>query len=173
LYYWATRKTASQVGDDLDVSSRTTSEWFKYCRQICSKEMRSCTINIGGVGSVVEIDETSLKKKTNYGRGTQHEDCWLFGGVDRATKKWFGVLTYNDRTKAKLMPIIANHIAEGTLIVSDKLCSYMWANERHTLANTPALTHMRYAHMWVNHSTNFVNPVNGAHTQSIEGVWEA
>ncbi|KAH9118734.1 hypothetical protein LEN26_010159 [Aphanomyces euteiches] len=152
LYYWATRKTSSQ-------------QVVQVHREICSKEMRSCTIKIGGVRLVVEIDETSLKKKSKYGRGTQHEDCWLFGGVDRATKKWFGVLTYNDRTKAKLMPIIANHIAEGTLIVSDKFSSYVSANERHTLANSPA-------HMWVNHSTNFVNPVNGAHTQSIEGVWE-
>ncbi|KAH9115851.1 hypothetical protein LEN26_012953 [Aphanomyces euteiches] len=132
--------------------------------------MRSCTLKIGGVGSIVEIDETSLKKKSKYGRGTQHEDRWLFGGVDRETKKWFGVLTFNDRTRARLVPIIANHIREGTLIVSDKFSAYV--SQRNTLANNPALARMGYSHMWVNHSRNFVNPVNGAHTQSIEGVWE-
>ncbi|KAH9125651.1 hypothetical protein AeMF1_003762, partial [Aphanomyces euteiches] len=59
-----------------------------------------------------------------------------------------------------------------TLIVSDKFSAYVSANERNTLANNPALARMGYSHMWVNHSRNFVNPVNGAHTQSIEGVWE-
>ncbi|KAH9128003.1 hypothetical protein LEN26_009173, partial [Aphanomyces euteiches] len=83
----------------------------------------------------------------------------------RETKKWFGVLTFNDRTRQRLVPIIANHIREGTLIVSDKFSAYVSANERNTLANNPALARMGYSHMWVNYSRNFVNPVNGAHTQ--------
>ncbi|KAF0775928.1 hypothetical protein AaE_000370, partial [Aphanomyces astaci] len=121
---------------------------------------------------VLEIDETSLKKKSKYNRGTRHPECWLFGGVDRATKKWFGVLTYEDRTKPVLSALIGKHIRPGTLIMSDKFGSYVSTNERHTLANNPALAGMGYSHQWMNHSENFVNPANGAHTQGIEGVWE-
>ncbi|ETV80994.1 hypothetical protein H257_06428 [Aphanomyces astaci] len=134
--------------------------------------LRWC-MSIGGVGSVVEIDETSLKKKSKYNRGTRHPECWLFGGVDRATKKWFGVLTYEDRTKPVLSAFIGKHIRPGTLIMSDKFGSYVSTNERHTLANNPALAGMGYTHQWVNHSENFVNAANGAHTQGIEGVWES
>ncbi|KAH9131947.1 hypothetical protein AeRB84_021510 [Aphanomyces euteiches] len=136
LFYWATMKTCRSVVEDLEVSNATAVKWFKFCRKKCSEEMRSCTVKIGGYGSVVEIDETSLKKKSKYGRGTQHEDRWLFGGVDRSTKKWFGVLTGTDRTKETLSRHIANHIAEGSLIVSDKFPSYVSTNERHTIANT-------------------------------------
>ncbi|KAG1694216.1 hypothetical protein DVH05_021872 [Phytophthora capsici] len=31
---------------------------------------------------------------------------------------------------------------------------------------------MRYAHQWVNHTKNFVDPVTGACTNRIEGIWE-
>ncbi|KAH9105918.1 hypothetical protein LEN26_014655 [Aphanomyces euteiches] len=127
-------------------------------------EMRAFNEKIGGVGSVVEIDETSLKKKSKYGRGTQHDGRWLSGGVDRTTT----VLVNNDRTKRTLMPIIEKHIAEATTIMSDKFASHVSTNERHTFANTPS--HMRYTHMWVNHSNNFVNPDNGGHTKQIQEV---
>ncbi|KAH9083264.1 hypothetical protein LEN26_021019 [Aphanomyces euteiches] len=102
----------------------------------------------------------------------QHPDCWLFGGVDRTTKKWFGVLTFQDQTKPTLTALIKKHIRPGTMIMSDKFGSYVSANGRHNLANDPNLSDMNYGHMWVNHSENFVNPSNGAHTQRIEGLWE-
>jgi hypothetical protein len=48
-------------------------------------------LQVGGLGHIVEIDETSLKKKSKYNRGVHHKDCWLFGGVDRTSGRWFGV----------------------------------------------------------------------------------
>ncbi|KAH9109896.1 hypothetical protein LEN26_013910, partial [Aphanomyces euteiches] len=62
LFYWATMKTCRSVVEDLEVSNATAVKWFKFCRKKCSEEMRSCTVKIGGYGSVVEIDETSLKE---------------------------------------------------------------------------------------------------------------
>jgi hypothetical protein len=113
-----------------------------------------------------------LSKKSKYGRGTRHPEHWLFGGVERLSGKWFGILTGTDRTKPTLSALIAKHIRPGTLIMSDKFGSYVSSNEAHTLANNPVLRQMEYAHQWVNHSENFVDPTTGAHTQTIEGVWE-
>ena len=60
----------------------------------------------------------------------------------------------------------------GTKIISDHYASYVSVNEIHTLENNPLLIDMNYTHEWVNHSRNFVDPITGAHTQRIEGVWE-
>ncbi|ETV72816.1 hypothetical protein H257_12174 [Aphanomyces astaci] len=82
------------------------------------------------------------------------------------------MVTGVDRTKPTLSRLIMKHIAPGTNIISDKFGSYVSANERHILTNNPLLVDQSYGHQCVNHSANFVNPANGAHTQSIEGVWE-
>ncbi|KAG9402949.1 hypothetical protein AC1031_006487 [Aphanomyces cochlioides] len=78
---------------------------------------------IGGDSHVVEIDETSVKKKSKYSRGAVHSECWLFGGVDRTTKQWFGVLVDADITKKTLLKFIKKHVRPGTLIMSDKFWS--------------------------------------------------
>lgn len=58
-------------------------EWYHYYRGVCSKELLSIPMQIGGEGHVVEIDKTSLKNKSKYNRGTHFPDYWLFGGADR------------------------------------------------------------------------------------------
>ncbi|KAH9139430.1 hypothetical protein AeRB84_016295 [Aphanomyces euteiches] len=54
LFYWATMKSCRAEVEDLEVSNATAIKWFKFCREKCSEEMRSCTVKIGGYGSVVE-----------------------------------------------------------------------------------------------------------------------
>lgn len=68
---------------------------------------------------------------------------------------------------------MCTYVLRSTHIISDKFASYVSTNEKHTLANNKLLKHMHYKHTWVNHSKNFKDPVTGAHTNSIEGCWEA
>lgn len=130
-------------------------------------------MKVGGLGHVVEIDETSLAKKQKYHRGKFFEQFWVFGGYDRSTKKWFAIVTFHDRSKPTLLKVIKETIQPNTHIISDKFGSYVSSNEKYHLGNEPMLAECKYVHSWVNHSANFVDPETGAHTNGIEGCWEA
>ncbi|EGZ09995.1 hypothetical protein PHYSODRAFT_262161 [Phytophthora sojae] len=82
----------------------------------------------------------------------------LFGGVDRTTNRWFGIVTYEDRTKPTLSALIKKHIKAGTTIISDQFASYVSVIGKHTLANNRLLRDKNYKHLWVNHSETYVDP---------------
>lgn len=73
---------------------------------------------IGGVGHIVEIDESAWTKR-KYNRGRQVSNQWVFGGIDRATRECFAVLV-DQRDANTLIPIIQQFIIAGTTIYSDK-----------------------------------------------------
>ena len=53
------------------------------------------------------------------------------------------------------------YIFPGSIIHSDQWPAYS------TISQLPE----NYTHLTVNHSTNFVNPITGSHTQNIERMW--
>ena len=101
---------------------------------------------IGGPGLTVEIDESKFGKR-KYNRGRIVDGQWVFGGICRETRDIFLVpLENNNRDKATLEPLLINHIAPGSTIISDCWAAY---NQLGTKG---------FEHLTVNHTYNFVDP---------------
>ncbi|EEY70516.1 uncharacterized protein PITG_23305 [Phytophthora infestans T30-4] len=149
LLAWTMRLSQAQAMEMAEASERTVRDCYAYCRGTCSKELLKTELKIGGDGHIVEIDETSLAKKRKYNRGRHYQEYWLFGGVESGAGR-------------------------STKIMSDLFATYVCerGNKQHTLENNRLLLSMSYTHSWVNLSLNFVDPVTGTHTYTIEGLWE-
>lgn len=105
---------------------------------------------LGDPGIIVEIDEAKFgRQKYHKGRLIGQ---WLFGGIERQCDRLFVVLVAN-RTTSTLIPLIRHYIVPGSIICSDSWYAY------------DALSNENYIHQTVNHSCNFVNPVNGVHSK--------
>ena len=87
---------------------------------------------------------------------------WVFGMVDTSHQPALGYMRIvQDRTAATLLPIIQQHVAQGTVVHSDE-----WRSYSQVAALPPVQSHLT-----VNHSVTFVDPTTGAHTQHVESYW--
>lgn len=160
LYCWAHECSIDFTSHECDVSTNTVTNFFQAFRQACKYVTdNEPHFQIGGPGRIVEIDETIIsKRKSNAGRILP--EIWVFGGVCRESGERFA-LQVPDRSASTLIPIIQRYIAPSSVIYSDSWKAY----------NRIAILPQRYTHKTVNHSTNFVDPVSGAHTQNVERMW--
>lgn len=65
------------------------------------------------------------------------------------------------RDAATLLPIIQQHVANGSTVGSDEWAAY------NRIASLPNVS----SHGVVNHSIEFVNHTTGVHTQNVESYW--
>lgn len=155
----AIRETS--IGDDI-TSSATVNDWYSYCREVCMialDDKFDQQGKIGGVGHVVEIDE-SLIGKRKYNRGRAKVGQWILGMIDRTTGDYRLELCPDNKRRAEdLIPLIEKHVIEGTEVHTDEWKAYGSLKDK-------------YVHKTVNHSEHFVDPESGAHTQTIEGSWK-
>ena len=134
-------------------------DWCNFCREVCATVIETKSEPIGGVGKVLEIDESKFGKR-KYHCGRRVDGVWVFGGIERESKRCF-LVSVEDRSAATLVPIIKQYILPGTKIMSDCWKSYDKLEEE------------GYIHGTVNHSIEFVNSDTGDHTQTIESTWRA
>ncbi|KAF8792308.1 putative transposase-like protein like [Argiope bruennichi] len=147
------------IVNDLNVSARTVTDWMNFCRGVCEDACLVFDGKIGGVGKIVEIDESKFgKRKFNRGKGV--EGKWVFGVIVRYTNDCFFEVV-PERTADVLLEIIKRRILPGNTIISDYWSSYK------------CLENEGFQHLKVNHSLTFEDLETGAHTNSIEGTWGA
>ncbi|CAF1090388.1 unnamed protein product [Brachionus calyciflorus] len=116
---------------------------------------------LGGIGKIVEIDESLVSKvKYNRGKGLKKKQIWMFGLVERCPNGRCYIEIVPDRKAETLLRIIYDRVEEGTTIISDSWSSY------------EKLKDLNFSHLKVNHKYNFIDPISGAHTNKIEGLWK-
>lgn len=156
-YMWVHKFSHVQVMRETGMSSRTVVDWYNFCREVCCTLIDSLEVEqIGGVGKVVEIDESLFcKRKYNKGKKKKSQQ-WVFGGVEQGSNKCF-LMKVNKRDAATLVPLIKKHVAPGTTIYSDCWKAY------------DCLGRQGYKHLKVNHSVTFKD--GDCCTNTVEGMW--
>ena len=150
----------SHIRENLQLSRETSVDWRSFCSEV-TEHILANQEQIGGNNIIVEIDESKFGK-TKYHRGRELQGVWVFGGIERDSKKSFIIplLETSQRNAETLLPLIQTFIKPGSIIISDQWKAYNKISE------------LGYQHQTVNHSVNFVDPVTGAHTQNIERLWK-
>ena len=158
IYAWAYEDlTFKKAKREFGISQHTFVDWKMFLRDVCGEYFVAHPVRIGGVGHTVQIDESVFTRR-KYNRGRMIREQWVFGGIDTQTKAGF-MVPVDRRDAATLLPIIQQFILPGTTIVSDLWGAY------NTVGN------LGYAHLTVNHSVNFVDPLTFAHTNAVENFW--
>ncbi len=162
IYFWSERRKQSDVKRELAIrSNHSITDWYKTIRLVCSVHLIKHPFQLDG--NVIEIDESNFRKKAKNHVGNAYSipNKWVFGGISRTTGKFF--LKFVERRDSNtLIPLIKQYISVGSTICSDEWRAYRQIS---------TLEGYNYIHMTVNHSVNFVDPISGAHTNTIEGCW--
>ncbi|GBN97962.1 hypothetical protein AVEN_245103-1 [Araneus ventricosus] len=87
-YLWVKKTSNEWIVDEMNVSESTVVDWNSFCREVCVDMIICGSEKLGGVGHVVEIDESKFGKR-KYHKGKRVEGKWVFGGIERGSKESF------------------------------------------------------------------------------------
>lgn len=166
FYCWSLKLGMEQTFNMLGLSHVTIIDWNNMIREICSaKFAQETNPQLGGVGRIVQIDESVIyKPKYHRGHAMREPEKWIFAIYDVERK--IGAIEFvQNRSSEVLLPIIKKYVLPGTEIHSDQWAAY---NGISTIAVDPP-----YIHKTVNHSNYFRNPVTGVHTNNVEAYWSS
>ena len=140
-------------------STATITDYFSHYRDLVSGSLDNNDTIVGGEGVFVEIDESKFAKRKSH-RGHPVKGCWVVGGVERTEARGLFVEVVAERSRETLLEVIARHVRPGSIVLTDLWRGYA------ELGNILPVEHRS-----VNHSRWFVDPIDGTHTNTIEGTW--
>ncbi|KAG0438054.1 hypothetical protein DMUE_3334, partial [Dictyocoela muelleri] len=86
--------------------------------------------------------------------------------------RWvFGIADTSHRPAKYYVKLVNNRAANTILLIIQQVCrsgTVIWSAEKRSYNN---VNRMGFIHKRVNHTFNFVNPLNNCHTQNIESLW--
>ena len=136
----------------LQISNKTSIDWYNFVRDICAQYFIDHPCVIGGPGIEVEIDKSKFGKR-KYNRARQVDGHWVFGGIERVSGECF-LVEVQQRDANTLLPLIAQNIRPGSIVYSDKWSSY-----------NPLSASTWLRHLTVSHSLHFVDPQGHIHKE--------
>lgn len=160
VYYLSCGMKSKHIVQITGVSRLTISHYRKALEEVLNEKFMQDEIQIGGENTIIEADE-SLIGHRKYNRGRVVPGVWILGFVKRTPERHIIMIPVERRDKVTITAEITKYVRRGSIIMTDKWGGYVGLNE------------YGYQHMTVNHSTNIVDPITGAHTQSIESNWGA
>jgi transposase-like protein len=160
-YYWLCGSSYNAALTMTGHSSPTVTEYYRFFRELVSSSLEDTDICIGGEGIIVEIDESKFGRR-KYNRGHAVEGAWVVGGIERTSDRKFFAEVVNMRDAVTLLDIIDRHVLPGSIVHTDCWRGY------DQLSRLIGLEHHQ-----VNHSKEYVNKIDGTHTNTIEAKWGA
>lgn len=163
LFFWSCLTPVAVVSRLINMRKGSICRQYRFFRNIVSWKLSQVPelFRLGGVGHVVQIDESVItKRKYNVGRVVPQ--VWVLGMVDTTTKREVVVYIRN-RSVEVIISKICKHVIPGSEIWTDKWRAY---DQLSILSGVSP-----YTHKSVNHSIYFVDPNTGVNTNFIEGYW--
>ncbi|CAC5389964.1 unnamed protein product [Mytilus coruscus] len=143
VYYFGIDLQVYEVEKLSDISHVSVIEWFDQFRELCEESLINDSVLLASNNEhIIEIDENLFGKKRKYHRGTGKQDTWVFGLVEKGSRKVI-LKIVEKRNRSTLLPIIKENVAVGAHINSDCWAAY----------NT--LGKEGFVHKTVNHSKEF------------------
>ena len=161
MYEFSIQTTPANIIKEMNISNVTITKYLKFCRTLIENFYFCFEQNtkIVSHNKIVEIDECCLfKRKYNVGRLV--EQIWIFGGIERGENGNCFFEKVENRKADTLKEVLKRRVNAGTILISDGWKAYKDLNQ------------MGFFHYIINHSENFVNPLNPQiNTQKIESTW--
>lgn len=140
------------------MSSRAVRTWYAAFREIISIDMKNNKEKIGGLGMIVEIDETLLGRRKNN-RGHHVEGVWTIIGIERGPeRRGFGVVVEH-RDATTIRKVIQDNVCIGSTLYTDEWRGYIGISEA-----------CNVEHKTVKHKDGFKDMETGVCTNTVEGL---
>lgn len=136
------------------MSSATIAKFFHLFRELLFgvvEDIKNDEDLLGIDGGLVEVDETFIGTR-KYNRGRNKNTQWIVGMIERRTNN-IRFEKVENRDCNTLMNVLKKYIHRNATIVTD-----LWKGYRDIQTYFAD-------HKTVNHSTNFISPDTGAHTE--------